>query len=161
MRIRFRRDCWYRCGSVLCRLRSCGRRLRVSRHSPAKTQYSTRNQCLKCFRTIRTLGTYITSLRKRFAVTGVTGGGLLPRPTLLAGRVRSLIECGYPPLEEIGPRCPICGVGELSDFPGSHGVFGNPNPRGIESRQCTYCGICFPFNSLKRKETLDTRKKLE
>lgn len=78
-----------------------------------------------------------------------------------ARRVRFIIECGYPPLEEIGPRCPICGVGELSDFPGSHSVFGNPNPQGIQSRQCTYCGICFPFNSLKRKEILDTRKKLE
>ncbi len=76
-------------------------------------------------------------------------------------RVRSLIESGYPPLEEIGPQCPICGVGELSGFEQSHAVFGNPNPRGIESRQCTYCGICFPFNSLKRRETLDSRKKLE
>lgn len=79
----------------------------------------------------------------------------------VVGRVRSLIESGYPPLEEIGPRCPICGVGELSGFEQSHAVFGNPNPRGIESRQCTYCGICFPFNSLKRRETLDRRKKLE
>ncbi len=78
-----------------------------------------------------------------------------------ARRVRFLIESGYPPLEEIGPRCPICGVGELSGFEQSHAVFGNPNPRGIESRQCTYCGICFPFNSLKRMETLNTRKKLE
>ena len=76
-------------------------------------------------------------------------------------RVRSLIESGYPPLEEIGPRCPICGVGKLLGFEQSHSVFGNPNPRGIDSRQCTYCGICFPFNSLKRRETLDKRKKLE
>lgn len=79
----------------------------------------------------------------------------------MARRVRFLIECGYPPLEEIGPRCPICGFGELSSFTGGHIVFGNPNPPGIESRQCTYCGICFPFNSLKRRETLDNRKKLE
>ena len=79
----------------------------------------------------------------------------------VARRVRSLIESGYPPLEEIGPRCPICGVGELLKFEQSHSVFGNPNPRGIDSRQCTYCGICFPFNSLKRKETLNKRKKLE
>jgi serine/threonine protein kinase len=76
-------------------------------------------------------------------------------------RARFIIECGHPPLEEIGPRCPICGVGELSEFSGSLGVFGNPNPRGIVARQCTYCGICFAMNSLKRKETLDTRKKLE
>lgn len=78
-----------------------------------------------------------------------------------ARRIRYIIESGYPPLEQIGPRCPICGVGELSGFQGSYGVFGNPNPPGIYSMQCTYCGICFPFNSLKRKETLDTRKKLE
>lgn len=79
----------------------------------------------------------------------------------VARRVRFLIESGYPPLKEIGPRCPICGVGELSDFSQSHAVFGNPNPPGIESRQCTYCGVCFPFNSLKRREILDRRKKLE
>jgi serine/threonine protein kinase len=79
----------------------------------------------------------------------------------VAKRVRSIIESGYPPLEEIGPRCPICGVGELSGFEQSLAIFGNPNPRGIESRQCTYCGICFPFNSAKRKETLDKRKKLD
>ena len=76
-------------------------------------------------------------------------------------RVRSIIDCGYPPLEEIGPRCPICGIGELTEFPGGLGVFGNPNPPGIVARQCTYCGICFAINSLKRKEILDTRKKLE
>jgi serine/threonine protein kinase len=79
----------------------------------------------------------------------------------VARRVRFLIECGYPPLEEIGPRCPICGVGELSTFQGSHIVFGNPNPRGIDSRQCTYCGICFPFNSTRRREIIEGRKKLE
>ncbi|MCF8144247.1 MAG: serine/threonine protein kinase [Deltaproteobacteria bacterium] len=79
----------------------------------------------------------------------------------VAKRVRSIIESGYPPLEEIGPRCPICGFGELSGFEQSHAVFGNPNPRGIESRQCTYCGVCFPFNSAKRKEALGSRKKLD
>ncbi len=78
-----------------------------------------------------------------------------------AVRVLYLIECGYPPLELIGPRCPVCGVGELSDFQGSHTVFGNPNPRGIASKQCTYCGICFPFNSTSRKELIKGRKKLE
>ncbi|MBW1939431.1 MAG: serine/threonine protein kinase [Deltaproteobacteria bacterium] len=78
-----------------------------------------------------------------------------------AKQVRFIIESGYPPLEEIGPRCPICGVGELSEFSGSHNVFGNPNPRGIVALQCTYCGICFAKNSLKRKEILDTRKNLD
>jgi serine/threonine protein kinase len=79
----------------------------------------------------------------------------------VARRVRFLIESGYPPLEEIGPRCPICGVGELTDFQGSHMVFGNPNPRGIASRQCMYCGICFAFNATGRRETIEGRKKLE
>lgn len=79
----------------------------------------------------------------------------------VARRVRFLIESGYPPLEEIGPRCPICGVGELTDFQGSHMVFGNPNPRGIASRQCTYCGMCFAFNATGRRETIEGRKKLE
>ncbi|HQO64406.1 MAG TPA: serine/threonine-protein kinase [Syntrophorhabdus sp.] len=79
----------------------------------------------------------------------------------VARRVRFIIESGYPPLEEIGPRCPICGVGELSEFSGSHSVFGNPNPPGIMAFQCTYCGICFAKNSLKRNEILNTRKKLD
>ncbi len=87
--------------------------------------------------------------------------GLATTAEANARRVRSLIESGYPPLEEIGPRCPMCGVGELSNFEGSHNVFGNPNPNGIDSRQCTYCGICLPFNSLKRREILDSRKKLD
>ena len=76
-------------------------------------------------------------------------------------RVRYLIQCGYPPLEEIASRCPICGAGQLSNFEGSHMVFGNPNPRGILSVQCSYCGFCFPINAERRGEVLEKRKKLE
>lgn len=78
-----------------------------------------------------------------------------------ARRVRYLIQCGYPPLEEIASQCPICGVGTLADFSGSHVVFGNPNPQGIYGVQCSYCGFCFPVNLMKRKEILEERKKLE
>jgi serine/threonine protein kinase len=78
-----------------------------------------------------------------------------------ARRVHYLIRCGYPPLEEIIRRCPICGVGSLENFEGSHMVFGNPNPPSIFSAQCSYCGLCFPVNSARRKEILDGRKQLE
>jgi serine/threonine protein kinase len=75
--------------------------------------------------------------------------------------VHNLIRCGYPPIEQIVPRCPICGVGKLLEFNGGHVVFGNPNPQGIFSLQCSYCGFCFPVNLLKPREILENRKKLE
>lgn len=78
-----------------------------------------------------------------------------------ARRVRFLIESGYPPLEEIGPRCPICGFGDLADFQGSHMIFGTRNPPGIVPRQCTYCGICFAFNATGHRKAIEKRKKLE
>jgi serine/threonine protein kinase len=93
-----------------------------------------------------------------------------------SGWVRYLIICGYPPLEQIvapasntfrpfwrkrPTRCPICGVGNLLEFNGGHVVFGNPNPQGIFSLQCSYCGFCFPVNLLKAREILESRKKLD
>ena len=79
-----------------------------------------------------------------------------------AEEIEQLIQNGYPPLEQIvGGTCPICGYGKLQDFKGGHAVFGNPNPRGIVSRQCTYCGFCFAFNCENSGSILRRRSELE
>jgi serine/threonine protein kinase len=78
-----------------------------------------------------------------------------------ANRVKGLIQRGYPATEEVFATCPVCGVGKLSDFPGSHTVFGNPNPRGIGSFQCDNCGVCLAIGLYVRKSTLDKMKAME
>ena len=78
-----------------------------------------------------------------------------------ARRVKYLISCGYPPLEDILHSCPLCGAGHLDDFEDSHCVFGNPNPQGILSRQCSYCGFCFPVNYKKIRDILNARKEMD
>ena len=75
--------------------------------------------------------------------------------------VRNLINNGYPPLETVTARCPICGVGELDSLRGSHMVFGNPNPQGIGAVQCSYCGICMAINYNQKKQNLKSRENLE
>ena len=70
-----------------------------SRENPV----STRSRCLKCSRTTRTLGTYITSLRRLFAVTGVTGGGPLPRPRLWPDECASSSNAVIHPLRKLDP----------------------------------------------------------
>ena len=74
--------------------------------------------------------------------------------------VRFLVASGYPPLEIVGQRCPLCGHGELSGFQGSHMVHGNPNPSGISSVQCKYCGFCFARNHSLVRDALQHRKQL-
>lgn len=78
-----------------------------------------------------------------------------------ARRVAYLIRSGYPPLEEIMAKCPICGIGQYEKFEGSHTVFGNPNPPGIAAVQCSYCGSCFAVSFAKRTQLLQGRKMLE
>jgi len=57
--------------------------------------------------------------------------------------VHYLIECGYPPLEQVGERCPSCGCKSLTNFAQGHNVFGNPNPPGVRSIICSNCGFGF------------------
>jgi len=79
-----------------------------------------------------------------------------------ARRIKQIIRCGYPPLEEtLEGRCPICGFGELQNFIEGHAVFGNPNPAGIGSRQCSYCGFCFAVNYSNAKGIISGRKQLD
>ncbi len=78
-----------------------------------------------------------------------------------ARRVQQLIKTGSPPLEVIlQGRCPSCGWGLLKSFPESHSVFGNPNPSGIVSLQCDYCGECFAMNRKEPKRTFQLRMEL-
>ena len=78
----------------------------------------------------------------------------------LLREVRYVIERGYPPLEDVNARCPACGWKKLMAFPSGHVVFGNPNPSGVVSLICSYCGFGFVRNvnniiqSIKRLENL-------
>ena len=78
----------------------------------------------------------------------------------IARRVRFLIMSGFPPLEFIQEVCPVCGVGKLGSGQGLHGVFGNPNPNGIYSYQCSYCGMCFAINRKLSNAILKERSAL-
>ena len=75
--------------------------------------------------------------------------------------VRRLILHGHPPIEQVFDYCPVCGVGSLHDFQGSHDVFGNPMPHGIYAKQCNYCGICLAINSLRFREHMKEMESLE
>lgn len=64
----------------------------------------------------------------------------------LIEEVRYLVENGFPPTREIAKRCPSCGHADIAEFPSGHQVFGNPNPSGVESYICNYCGFGFVRN---------------
>jgi eukaryotic-like serine/threonine-protein kinase len=78
-----------------------------------------------------------------------------------ARRVKRLILGGYPAIEEAFTRCPICGVGSLENFAGSHMVFGNPNPPGIYAVQCDSCGFCLAVNGQRHRDTVDEMQRLD
>jgi len=79
----------------------------------------------------------------------------------VCNHLRRVILGGYPAVEEFFDHCPVCGVGSLEDFSGSHMVFGNPNPAGISGKQCSYCGICLAINyehlrnQIKKMESME------
>ena len=64
----------------------------------------------------------------------------------LIQEVRYLIERGFPPTREIAKRCPSCGHSDITAFPQGHSVFGNPNPEGVKSLICNFCGFGFVRN---------------
>jgi serine/threonine protein kinase len=78
-----------------------------------------------------------------------------------AKRVRLLIRAGYIPLEHLKDICPVCGWGNLNRFDQGHVVFGNPNPSGVESRKCEYCGYGFPVDVKRMKQQLNSRQNME
>jgi len=79
----------------------------------------------------------------------------------MCNHIRRLITNGYPPIEDIFERCPICGVGSLEKFEGSHMVFGNPNPSGIFAKRCSYCGVCMAIDLEILRNNLDKMKLME
>jgi len=78
-----------------------------------------------------------------------------------SNRVRRLILGGFPAIEEAFDFCPVCGVGKLGQFKGSHEVFGNPPPDGIYARQCSHCGICLAINGRRHRQSVDEMRSLE
>ncbi len=91
-------------------------------------------------------------------------GDRLNNAEKLLGRtreVRSVIERGYPPIEEVSNRCPSCGWMTLGDFPQGHSVFGNPNPQGVASVLCSYCGFGFVRNMHYVRSSMERLKGLK
>ena len=78
----------------------------------------------------------------------------------LVRHILFLVISGYPPLEIVGRNCPICGFGKLSGASGLHMVFGNPNPEGVYSLKCDYCGFCFAVDRELRNQNIKDRKLL-
>ena len=74
--------------------------------------------------------------------------------------VKRVVQGGFPPLENISNHCPSCGWNKIQHFEQGYIVFGNPNPRRIESMKCTLCGFCFvrDFNVLNK--TIEDAKNL-
>lgn len=79
----------------------------------------------------------------------------------MAKQIAASIRSGRPPLELMLERCPICCIGDLRGFEGSHMVFGNPPPQGIVALQCSYCGYCFAINQKAIREALQMRRTLD
>jgi serine/threonine protein kinase len=75
--------------------------------------------------------------------------------------VRYLIEHRFPPLEEVGIRCPSCGRAQLIDFPQGHSVFGNPNPAGVVSIICRTCGFGFVRNTDYLRQNIERLRNLK
>ena len=79
-----------------------------------------------------------------------------------SAQIEFLIDARYPPLELLNNRsCPMCGLGELKGFDGSHMVFGNPGLQGIEKLQCTVCGWCFPVNWSRLRKSIEQLENLQ
>lgn len=72
-----------------------------------------------------------------------------------------LTTAGYPPIEVLEQRCPVCGVGELKRFDRSHLVFHNGLASGYHAKQCDYCGFCLVRNHTLMKESLQKRSQME
>lgn len=72
--------------------------------------------------------------------------------------LRILIHRGFPPLKDVGRRCPSCGRGSVGEFRQGYLVFGSSSPPGVQARMCSNCGFCFVRNvdiPMERIEHLD------
>ncbi len=64
----------------------------------------------------------------------------------LIREVRYLIQQGFPPLEDVGERCPSCGRKDVKKIPDSHSVFGYIRRVDFVSYQCNSCGLALLRN---------------
>ena len=69
--------------------------------------------------------------------------------------VRYIVQRGFPPLGDINNRCPSCGWSRLGEFEYGHSVFGNPNPRGVISLKCQYCGFGFVRDTVLLQQNIE------
>lgn len=79
--------------------------------------------------------------------------------------ISDAIKGGYPPLELLLIRCPVCGVGELASdlgFPATvtH-PYRNPLPNGVVPMKCNYCTSWQIFERDKLMTDLKDRTRLE
>jgi serine/threonine protein kinase len=83
---------------------------------------------------------------------------------LLCKRLHEVIRAGYPALELIAKRCPICGFGRIRarehDANVSH-PFRNPLPDDVSAVQCDYCGFWLAVDNEKFFGTIRGRKSLQ
>jgi serine/threonine protein kinase len=75
--------------------------------------------------------------------------------------IRRLVFGGFPPIEMLETKCPLCGIGSIDSFTGSHMVFGNPNPPNVHAYKCDRCGYCFAVDDNVANIELERRRALE
>lgn len=72
----------------------------------------------------------------------------------LAKKTLEVIERGYPPIELVGKRCPVCGFGELNTK-GAEAGWGKWPPEGIAYFECNHCGFYFAKNKARHEESMN------
>ncbi len=80
-------------------------------------------------------------------------------------KLEYVIKCGYPPLELLATRCPLCGFGEIQSHRNEsivkHPFRNSVEEVGIEPVQCDYCGFWLSVDNAKFTDTLGKRRQLE
>lgn len=81
------------------------------------------------------------------------------------GVVNAAINGGYPPLELLITRCPVCGIGELATDPGYPATvthpYRNPLPHGTVPMKCNTCTYWQVFERDNLINELKSRARLE
>lgn len=79
--------------------------------------------------------------------------------------VSDAITCGYPPLELLVTRCPVCGIGKLATDPGYPATvthpYRNPLPNGVVPMKCDSCTYWQVFERDRLIAHLKNRTALE
>jgi serine/threonine protein kinase len=79
----------------------------------------------------------------------------LPHEALqFATKTLEVIESGYPPIELVGKRCPVCGWGELKTETGWV-AWGKAAPQGSVYFECNHCGFYFAQNKVRHEQSVN------